>query len=96
MLAFRPDPPVVEAGLPFALILNVCTKAGEPAQLTAVESEKSDKPELTAPPARIVAGTNGHFRAEGLLFSEPGLWQVTFDVRVGSESERISHELVVR
>ena len=96
MLAFRPDPPLVEAGQPFTLVLNVCTRHGEPAQLVAVESEMADKPRTTGRPPTIVPGTDGRFRAEGLLFSEPGRWEVTFDVRSGEENERISHELIVK
>ncbi len=96
MLAFRPDPPLVEAGQPFALVLNVCTRKGAAAELLSVESENADKPTLTAASPTIVPGSDGRYRAEGLLFSRPGRWEVTFAVRSDGETENLSHELVVK
>jgi hypothetical protein len=96
MLAFRPDPPVIEAGQPFSLILNVCTRAGDAGQLLSVESERADKPQIIPPSPSIVPGNDGRFRAEGLMFSQPGRWEVTFTVQSGGETERLSHELVVK
>ena len=104
MIAFRPDPPRLESGDPVALILNVCTKGGDAAQLVAVEvhriddtsSSKRDSTPADAPHLTIVPGVDGRYRAEGLLLTEPGRWEVTFDVRSGAESERLSHEFDVR
>jgi hypothetical protein len=104
MIAFRPDPPRLESGDPLALILNVCTKGGDAAQLVAVEVHRIDdsspgKPDsapANAPHLTIVPGVDGRYRAEGLLLTEPGRWEVTFDVRAGADSERLSHELDVR
>ena len=38
MLALRPDPMRIEVGQPFGLIMNVCTKGGEPADLVRVDA----------------------------------------------------------
>ena len=37
MIAFRPDPVRIEVGEPFALVLNVCTKGGNPADQASWE-----------------------------------------------------------
>ena len=38
MLALRPDPLRIEVGQPFALLMNVCTKGGDPAELVLVDA----------------------------------------------------------
>ncbi len=96
MLAFRPDPPLVEVGQPFALILNVCTRGGDAAELLSVEGELSEDHRAMATHPTIVSRQEGRFRAEGLVLSEPGNWDITFAVRSGEETERISHEIVVK
>ncbi len=104
MIAFRPDPPHFETGEPLALILNVCTKDGDAAQLMAVEvrrivmtspSGASEPVTTDASLLNIVPGVDGRYRAEGLMLTQPGRWEVTFDVRSGSDSERLTHEIEV-
>ena len=96
MLAFRPDPPLVEVGQPFTLILNVCTRGGDAAELVSVEGERSETQTPMKAKPTIVPGNDGRYRAEGLVFNAPGHWDVTFDVRSKGESERLSHEIVVK
>ena len=43
MIAFRPEPMRIEVGEPFALLFNVCTKNGNPAELVAVEAQMPDR-----------------------------------------------------
>ena len=43
MLALRPEPMRIEVGEPFALLMNVCTKGGEPAELVDVDVTSSDE-----------------------------------------------------
>ena len=38
MLALRPEPMRIEVGQPFSLLINVCTKGGDPAELVAVDA----------------------------------------------------------
>jgi hypothetical protein len=102
MIAFRPDPPHVEAGTDLALVLNVCTKRGDAAELVAVEvhaidassSERRDPPASESLRLSIVPGVDGRYRAEGLLLAKPGRWEVDFDVRSGGDIERLTHEIV--
>lgn len=96
MLAFRSDPPQIELGEPFALLLNVCTKSGEPAELVAVDAQMPDHRHAMNYRASIVAGQDGRYRAEGLVFHMPGRWELTFDVRAGEESERLTHEIILK
>ena len=96
MLAFRPDPMPIEVGQPFALILNVCTRRGDAAELVSVDGELSDGRKTRAGRPTIVPGSNGRFRAESLVFDAPGRWDVTFAVRSGEEIERLDHEIVLK
>jgi hypothetical protein len=95
IIAMRPDPAVIEVGEPIALILNVCTKGGDVAELTSIDARLDDQHVLRRPPS-IVPGDDGRYRAEGLTFNAPGYWEVGFSVRSGTFSERLSHDLVVR
>lgn len=96
MIAFRPDPVRVEVGEPFALVLNVCTKGGDPAELIAVEAQMPEHKHSMNYKAAIVASPNGRYRAEGLVFHMPGRWEISFDVRAGEESERLSHDIILK
>jgi hypothetical protein len=96
MIAFRSDPLHVEVGQPVALVLNVCTKDGEAAELVKVDAQILDDEKQPSQHLRIVAGTDGHYRAEGLSITAPGHWEIAFDVRSADASEQLSHEIIVK
>lgn len=96
MMAFRPDPLRIEVGEPFALVLNVCTKRGDPAELLAVDANMPEHRHLMNYRSSIKAGGDGRYRAEGMLFHMPGRWEITFDVRSGEESERLTHDIILK
>lgn len=96
MLAFRPDPVRVEVGEPFALILNVCTKNDEPAELVAVEAQMPEHKHTMNYKPTIAASSDGRYRVEGLVFHMPGRWELSFDVRAGEETERLSHDIILK
>jgi hypothetical protein len=94
IIAVRPDPLRLEVGQTFALIVNVCTKGGEPAELMAIDAQLDEKNVISDVP-RIVSGGNGRYRAEGLVLTAPGSWEVGFNVREGKNVERLTHDLIV-
>ena len=96
MIAFRPEPMRIEVGEPFALIFNVCTKNGNPAELVAVEATMPDHKHGMNYRPTIVAAGDGRYRAEGMVFHMPGRWEVAIDVRAGEESERLTHEIILK
>lgn len=96
MLAFRSDPLRIETGEPFALVLNVCTKNGKPAELVAVDAQMPEHRHGMNYRPSIVGGENGRYRAEGLVFHMPGRWELTFDVRAGEETERLTHDIILK
>jgi hypothetical protein len=96
MIAFRPDPTRIEIGEPFALVLNICTKGGDAAELVGVDAQLSGDAQAPTQHLKIVAGKDGRYRAEGLLLPKAGRWEVAFDVRSGEESERLTHEIVLQ
>src|SRR5206468_9950843 len=81
MIAFRPDPIRIEVGQPFALLLNVCTRRGEPAELTAIDATMPEHKHSMNYTPTIVSRGDGRFRVEGMLFHMPGTWELTFNVR---------------
>ena len=100
MLALRPDPIRLEVGQPFSLIMNVCTKAGEPAELVRVDATMPEHKHGMNYAPTVQARGDGRFRVEGMLFHMPGNWEVSFDVRPadrpGGEIHRLSHDFVLQ
>jgi hypothetical protein len=95
IIAVRPEPPRFEVGESFALVLNVCTKGGEPAELVGVDAQLDEKNVIDQAP-QIVAGKDGRYRAEGLVLTAPGSWEIGFNVREGKDVERLTHDIVVK
>ena len=96
MIAFRPEPMRIEVGQPFALLLNVCTKNGNPAELVAVEAHMPEQKRAMNRKPAIVSAGDGRYRAEGMVFDASGRWELAIDVRAGEESERLTHEIIVK
>jgi hypothetical protein len=96
MVAFRPEPLHVEVGEPFALLFNVCTKSNNPAELVAVDALMPDNKQVMKYRPTIVPAGDGRYRAEGMVFHMPGRWELSIDVRAGEESERLTHEIIVK
>lgn len=94
IIALRPDPLPLEVGATFALILNVCTKGGEPADLVSIDAQLDEKNVISEIPS-IVSSGNGRYRAEGLVLTAPGSWEIGFNVRQGKNVERLTHDLIV-
>jgi len=95
MLALRPEPMHIEVGEPFALLMNVCTKAGEPAELVDVAVTLDDGTPAAHP--RVKPEDNGRYRVEGLMLPKAGSWELAFDVRTGSgDAERLTHDIVLK
>lgn len=96
MVAFRPEPLRIEVGEPFSLLFNVCTKSDNPAELVAVDAVMPDHKHGMNYRPTIVSLGEGRFRVDGMVFHMPGRWEISFDVRAGEESERLSHEVIVK
>jgi len=109
MIAFRPDPLHIEIGAPVALVMNVCTKDGDAAELLGVEVQPVEEQPVDGQPAEgarrgtppspqhlaLSGGGEGRYRAEGLSLPAAGHWEILFDVRSRGEGEQLSHEIVV-
>jgi hypothetical protein len=94
MLALRPEPMRIEVGEPFALLMNVCTKAGEPAELVDVAVSLDEGTPAAHP--RVKPEDNGRYRVEGLMLPRAGSWELAFNVRAGGEIERLTHDIVLK
>ena len=96
MIAFRPEPLRIEVGEPFALLFNVCTKAGNPGELVAVDAQMPEHKHAMNYQPSIVSKGDGRFRAEGLVFHMAGHWELSIDVRAGEETERLTHDYYIK
>lgn len=96
MVAFRPEPIRIEVGEPFSLLFNVCTKSDKPAELVAIDAQMPEHKHGMNYRPTIVSLGDGRYRVDGMVFHMPGLWELAIDVRAGEESERLSHELIVK
>jgi hypothetical protein len=96
MVAFRPEPLRIEVGEPFSLLFNVCTKNDMPAELVAIDAQMPEHKHGMNYRPTIVSLGNGRYRVDGMIFHMPGRWELAIDVRAGEESERLSHEFIVK
>jgi hypothetical protein len=96
MVAFRPEPIRIEVGEPFSLLFNVCTKNDKPAELVAVDAQMPEHKHGMNYRPTIVSLGNGRYRVDGMVFHMPGRWELAIDVRAGEESERLSHEFILK
>lgn len=100
MIALRPEPIRLEVGQPFMLIMNVCTKAGEPAELARVDATMPEHKHGMNYAPTIRGLGDGRYRVDGLLFHMPGNWEVAFDVRPaakpGGETQRLTYDFVLK
>ena len=96
MIAFRPEPIWIEVGQPFSLLFNVCTKSNSPAELLAVDAVMPEHKHPMNYRPTIVAGADGRYRVDGLVFHMPGRWELSIDVRAGEESERLTHDFILK
>src|SRR5918995_1721749 len=96
MVAFRPEPMRIEVGQPFSLLFNVCTKSNSPAELLAVDAVMPEHKHAMNYRTTIVAGRDGRYRVDGLVFHMPGRWGLSIHVRAGEESERLTHDFILK
>ena len=96
MVAFRPEPLRIEVGQPFSLLFNVCAKSGSPGELVAVDAQMPDHKHGMNYRPTIVPGGDGRYRVDGLVFHMPGYWELSIDVRTGEESERLTHDFILK
>ena len=96
MVAFRPEPIRIEVGEPFSLLFNVCTKSDKPAELVAIDAQMPEHKHGMNYRPTIVSLGDGRYRVDGMVFHMPGRWELTIDVRAGEESERLSHEFILK
>ncbi len=80
-LVYRTQPARLSVGEHFALDFSICAKEGRPAPHRHGMNYR----------AEVSALGGGKFRAVGLMFHMPGLWQLLFDI----DGERIADNLPI-
>lgn len=100
MIAMRPEPFRIEVGQPFMLIMNVCTKGGDAAELVRVDATMPEHKHGMNYVPTIKGLGDGRYRVDGLLFHMPGSWEVAFDVRPAdkpaTETSRLTYDFVLK
>ena len=96
-LAFAPRPAPLAIGRHFSLDVVVCAAEGAPPRaLARVDAEMPVHRHGMNYRPTIVSLGDGRYRVDGMVFHMPGRWELAIDVRAGEESERLSHEFVVK
>lgn len=89
-LVYRTQPARISVGEHFALDFSVCAKDGRPLPSTVnVDAWMPAHKHGMNYKAEVSALGDGRFRAVGLMFHMPGLWQFLFDL----DGERIADSL---
>mgnify|MGYP006267439823 CR=1 FL=1 len=96
LVALRSEPLRIEVGEPFSLLINACTRSNKPAELVAVDAQMPEHKHGMNYRPTIVSLGEGRYRVDGMVFHMPGRWEINIDVRDGEESERLSHEFVIK
>ncbi|MCL4747291.1 MAG: amidohydrolase family protein, partial [Burkholderiaceae bacterium] len=97
VLGYRMHPLPLQVGKPFALEAAACAR--DPSAVVVAVALDAVMPEhrhsMNYAP-RITATGENRFTADGLVLHMPGRWQLVFDLRVGSRSERLTHDTMLR
>jgi hypothetical protein len=91
-LVYRTQPARLSVGEHFALDFSICAKEGRPApSAVKVDAWMPAHRHGMNYRAEVSALGGGKFRAVGLMFHMPGLWQLLFDI----DGERIADNLPI-
>jgi hypothetical protein len=94
VVLYRTIPPAIEVGQHFAVEAVVCpTPKDNAAPALRVDARMPEHRHGMNYRPRVVKKADGLYRAEGLLFHMPGLWQLMFDVERGGRTERLMTDI---
>ena len=93
---FRMSPPPA-VGRHFGLVFAVCGRSGaaHPDSVAVDARMPSHGHGMNYRPTVTTLG-GGRYRAEGLMFHMPGVWELAFVVREGGTSERVTYSLTLK
>ena len=96
-LVFAPDVWPIPVGQHFGLILAACPKAESPSPIRLrVDALMPAHRHGMNYRASVESGSEGIFKAQGLMFHMPGRWRFVFDIDSGPKTERLTHETEVQ
>ena len=96
--AWRTQPDNVAIGQHFAVELALCIKDSAAAKPDSVRVD-AHMPEHRHGmnyKTKVDSPTPGRYRAEGLMFHMPGRWEYIFEVRAGTNTERLTTSVVMK
>ena len=91
---YRTEPAAIAVGDYFAVDAIVCPRDSGPAPAAvAVDAYMPEHRHGMNSKPRVVESSPGRYRAEGLLFHMPGLWQLRIDVDAAGARDRLTQDL---
>ena len=92
VIAYRTRPDRIAVGQHFAMDVVVCAKGsgGTPAGDLRVDAHMPEHRHGMNYQPTVTPGSPGRYRADGLLFHMPGLWEFVFDVRADGRTDRVT------
>lgn len=96
IVAYRTQPGKIAIGRNFTMDLAICPKAGNPAaDGVQVDAQMPEHGHGMNYKAAIKPAGNGRFHADGMMFHMPGRWELSFDVKSGGKTDRLTHSIVL-
>jgi hypothetical protein len=94
VVVYRPRPAPIAVGQHFPIDLAVCPRAGAPPpDSVRVDAHMPEhRHGMNYKPA-VTAETAERYRADGMLFHMPGLWELVVEVRAPGRTERLTRSL---
>lgn len=90
VVAYRTRPGPIVVGQHFSIDLAVCPRGDAPSpDAVRVDAHMPEHRHGMNYRPVVTAQAAGRYRAEGLLFHMPGLWELVFEVRAPGRSDRL-------
>lgn len=94
---YRAEPAAPAVGQRFSVLVTVCpTRASATLQDLRVDATMPQHRHGMNYVPTIARLDANQFRADGLLMHMPGRWQISFDLRLDGQGERLVHDITVR
>ena len=90
----QPDTGEIQVGEQFALSILLCGKAGD-SRVTAVDAQMPKHGHGMNYRARVAAGNDGDYTANGMILHMPGDWRLIVDVEQDGQAVRYSVDIKV-
>jgi hypothetical protein len=96
VLAYRTLPAKITVGQHFSVEFALCAQSGVPLpESLKVDATMPEHRHGMNYKASVIPQAPGRYRADGLMFHMAGRWELVFELRTGSKTDRLTQTVVV-